>query len=92
MSSAATPIGKCPKCGGIRYEHLVHYCPTSVSTGWQSVQVDVPDPFAQALREIVNVLGPDYPACAGIGCDGCEAEMGEALRIARRALGLDAAS
>lgn len=45
-------------------------------------------PWAAALLRIVNVLGPDTVACSSC-CEGCRAEMAEALGIARRAMGLD---
>ena len=46
--------------------------------------------FQNALKEIVNVLGPDdlvdgCPDCHA-GCPGLLAEAGEALRIAKEAL------
>lgn len=64
----------------------------NVTSGGESTQVDAPDPFAAALREIVQVLGPVGFGCGDCRCDGCQAEGSEALRIARRALGLEAAS
>jgi hypothetical protein len=39
----------------------------------------------KALRNIVNMLGPEPPSCTDT-CDGCLAEMTEALRIAKEAL------
>ena len=42
-----------------------------------------------ALREIVSTLGPDWTDCAYNGCQGCQAEAAEALRIARDALGMN---
>ena len=48
------------------------------------------DRWTRALRQIVNVLGPDRVAdCPENRCDGCHEEMAEALRIARVALGLE---
>lgn len=29
-STAAKPIGECQRCGGTRYENLVHHCGTAV--------------------------------------------------------------
>lgn len=44
------------------------------------------DAAEKALNDIINVLGPVPPA--GCGCEGCVAEMDEALRLAREVLGL----
>lgn len=46
------------------------------------------DRWVVALREIVNVLGPAPAGCGNTGCEGCAAEMAEALRIAKEALGV----
>ena len=46
------------------------------------------DRWTKALREIVNVLGPDVHDCRSNTCEGCKAEAAEALRIARQALGM----
>ncbi len=46
------------------------------------------DRFVDALREIINVLGPEILDCEENKCAGCRAEAGEALRIAKEALGV----
>lgn len=43
--------------------------------------------WTKALRQIINVLGPES-ACPENACEGCKAEMAEALRIAKEALGV----
>ena len=58
-----------------------------ITSGGQSVQVDIEDRFFRALVEIRNVLGPDSFGCSEPICEGCQAEAAEALRIANRALG-----
>lgn len=45
---------------------------------------DAEDRMRKALRHVVDVLGPNVPACC---CDGCNYEMGEALKTAKEALG-----
>ena len=39
----------------------------------------------KALREIINVLGPNDYTCPNC-CEGCQVEMQEALHTAKRAL------
>lgn len=46
------------------------------------------DRWTTALRQIVNVLGPETSGCDDMKCEGCAAEMAEALRIAKEALGV----
>ena len=51
-----------------------------------SVEADPPGlAEAYALREIIATLGPTVD-CPHIGCEGCKAEMAEALRIAKAAV------
>jgi hypothetical protein len=45
------------------------------------------DNYRKALQGVVNHLGPDKVTCEGNDCLGCRAEMAEALRIAKEALG-----
>ena len=46
--------------------------------------------YERALREIVNVLGPEYAGCRGAEphCEGCLCEASIALDTARVALGM----
>lgn len=43
--------------------------------------------YGDALQQIVAVLGPEA-GCGDTKCDGCEWEMGEALRLAKEAFGV----
>lgn len=47
--------------------------------------LDKIDRYEEALKYIIECLGPKPPNC---GCMGCSYEMGEALDAARDALGL----
>ncbi len=55
---------------------------------WHDAVVAWNGRIKKALENIINILGPEPPKCSH-GCEGCVAEMTEALSEARVALGLD---
>lgn len=78
-------LSTCGACGTIAQWRAGAWHPDGETLGSRAMGMS--DRYGKALQQIIAVLGPEA-GCGEKNCDGCEWEMGEALRLAKEAFGV----